>query len=76
LSSTSAIVGFTYFMGVFVVIITGQIDITNVINLRLLIIVSVFVIGFASIFFLRGYNKVKRISRAIRTMISEENIRR
>ena len=73
LASTSIVIGFSYFVGVFIVYITNQIDFANSNIYRLFVLVSVFVLGYTSILFIIGYNKIRRISQAAREMLEEVN---
>ena len=69
LTSTSVVLGFSYFVGVFIVIITNQVDFSNPNVYRLFIIVTIFVLGYTSFLFIKGYNKIQRISNAIRGIL-------
>lgn len=73
LAVTSIVIGFSYFVGVFIVYITNQIDFKNPDIYRLFVLVSMFVLGYTSILFIRGYNKIRRISKAARQMLEEVN---
>ena len=71
LTTTSVVICFTYFIGIFVIIITNQVDFTNVKIHRLFMMVTIFVLGYTSILFFSGFIKIKRISKAIRDMMDE-----
>jgi ABC-type multidrug transport system fused ATPase/permease subunit len=73
LASTSVVIGFSYFAGIFIVFITNQIDFRNSDIFRLFVLISVFVLGYTSILFIIGYNKIRRISKAAREMLEEVN---
>ena len=72
LTSTSFIVGFSYFVGVFVVYLTGQLNLEKPDIFRLLAIITVFVLGYSSLLFFKGLRKIKRISRAILNIMQEQ----
>lgn len=69
LASTSIVIFFSYFIGVFIVIITNQIDLNDESVFRLFLIMTIFVLGYASILFFLGFNKIQRISKVIRSML-------
>jgi len=66
LISISAMIFFTYGIGVYLGFLTNGIDLKNENNFRLFIAVTLFIIGYAFLIFLRGYKRIKRISNAIR----------
>ena len=72
LTSTSFIVGFSYFVGVFIVYITDQLNLKNPNVYRLLAIITVFVLGYSSLLFFKGLRKIKRISKAILSIMQEQ----
>lgn len=69
LTSTSVIIFFSYFIGVFIVIITNQVDFENPVVYRLFIIMTVFILGYTSVLFFLGFKKIQRISKAIKNML-------
>ena len=73
LTSTSVIIFFSYFVGVFIIYITNQIDFINPNTYRLLIITSILFLGYPALLFIIGFNRIKRISIAIRNMLKEVN---
>ena len=73
LTTTSVIIAFSYFIGVFIVIITNQIDFSNQSIYRLFVIVTIFILGYSSVLFIVGFKKIQRISKAIRSMLNKEN---
>lgn len=73
LASTSIVISFSYFIGVFVVVITNQIDFTNTNIYRLFIIVTIFILGYTSILFFVGFKKIQLISKTVRDMLENFN---
>ena len=73
LASVSIVMCFSYFIGIFIVFITNQINFENENIYRLFIVTTVFVLGYTSILFFIGFKKIQRISKAIRAMLSEAN---
>ena len=71
LTSTSIIILFSYFIGVFIVFITDQINFTNQNIYRLFILVTVNVLGYTAILFFIGFKKIQRISKAIKEVMDE-----
>ena len=73
LASTSVIIFFSYFIGVFIIYITDQIDFSNREVYRLLIITSIFFLGYSALLFIIGFNRIRKITLAIRNMYDEVN---
>ena len=73
LASTSIIIGFSYFVGVFIITTTNQIDFMNSNIYKLFIVTTVFILGYTSIWFFLAFKKIQRISKAIRKMLKESN---
>lgn len=71
LTTTSIVIAFSYFIGIFIVIITNQVDLKDHKIYTLFIIVTVFVRGYSSALFISGLNKIQRISESIRNMLKE-----
>jgi len=71
LASTSIVICFSYIIGVFIVVISNQIDLTNQNIYKLFIIITIFILGYTSILFFVGFKKIQRVSKAIRNMLKE-----
>ncbi len=69
ITTGSLIVAFTYVIGLVIASISNQIDWIDSANVTLIIIVTIFVIGSSSIFFIRSNRKLKRINIALQNLI-------
>tara|TARA_B100000315_G_C14117876_1_gene381150 strand:+ start:179 stop:460 length:282 start_codon:yes stop_codon:yes gene_type:complete len=66
IASVSIIIGFTYFVGIIIAILTHQINWESFVDVAILGILSVLVLGLVSFFSFNSIMKIKRITRAIR----------
>ncbi len=69
LTTSSVIIAFTYFIGIFIILITKQIDLSDENTYRLFIIVTIFVMGNAFIIFYIGFKKIQRITRGLKKIL-------
>jgi len=70
IASTSIIIAFTYFIGVGIAILTKQVDLSDSINLGVLIIISFGILGICSSFFFNVVFHLRNIPKILRTFIS------
>ncbi len=68
IASTSAIIGFTYFIGLTIAILANQINIKNNSQLIILISLSSIILGMVLYFFIDSVLKIKRITKAIKRL--------
>ncbi len=68
LASVSVIISFTYLIGIAVASLTHQINWRSLADVGILIILTIFVLGLSSFFFIKSILKIKRITKAIRDL--------
>ncbi len=67
-SSTSIIIVFTYLIGVYIAIITKQVNLNDIFPILILITISIAVIGTCSVFFFKSQFHIKRILELIKDL--------
>ena len=67
-ASTSVVLGFTYLVGVGVAVITNQINFKNPMSWLLLAIISMLVLGYLTLIFLRARHHIQNILYLIKRL--------
>jgi len=68
IASTSAIMGFTYFIGLTIATLSKQIDLNNPNQLILLMSISSITLSVVLYYSINSINKIKRITKAIKKL--------
>ena len=68
IASTSVILGFTYIIGVSIAVITRQINFKNPMSWLLLAIISMLVLGYLTLIFLRARHHIENILHLIKDL--------
>jgi len=68
IASTSAILGFTYFIGLTISILANQIDLKNYTQLTIVVILSSTILGIVIYYLINSISKIKRITKAIKKL--------
>ena len=67
-ASTAIVVLFTYVIGIFIAFVTGGLNLNNYVYLSVFLAVTLIIIGFCVIIFIRSYSKIKSIPEEINTL--------